>query len=159
MYLFIFVFIFSLVLVNREFHFGLFCLKLNSDFILQTGLSWAGRRGVKYTVDLTSLIFVWNIFSANGRNKPSVQNPVCYRNVQELGFTRLHVDLTTSICKRGESRIMAAQVRFMRTRLDCTTNLDITNGLNTQPVMEFIEYFRTYWKSQFPRTVCPRIKF
>jgi len=48
------------------------------------------------------------------------------------------------VCIQGESRTMAAEMKFMRrmadyTRFDYKNNLDIMKELNTQPIAEFIE--------------------
>jgi hypothetical protein len=53
-----------------------------------------------------------------------------------------------TVCKRNESRIRTAEVASIRrtkgyTRLNYEKNLDIIMKLNTQPVMEFIDNYRS----------------
>jgi hypothetical protein len=57
--------------------------------------------------------------------------------------------LLCTICKRDESKISAAVMKFMKrtavcTRSDYKKNLDIVKELNTQP---FIENYRTNWRN------------
>jgi hypothetical protein len=66
-------------------------------------------------------------------------------------------------CKREESRIMAAEIKFMKktacyTLLDYKMYLDIMKKLNAKSVMEFRETYRANFKNhvlQIPRSRIP----
>jgi hypothetical protein len=58
-----------------------------------------------------------------------------------------------TVCKRDESRIRAAEMKFMRTagyiRLDYEKALDQMKESNTRPITGFIKRYKCEWKNCF----------
>jgi argininosuccinate synthase len=69
-----------------------------------------------------------------------------------------------NVCKGDESRITASEMKFVRRKAGCIgmdykRNFDLMKELNTQPIMEIMENWRSNWRNYFLRKPLSRIPF